>query len=89
MAIANLTLPSFTVFILDDYTTISTRWNKYKWIFENLFIELKVTNDRQKKAFLLNYIGDEAYEVYENLTTGGEDVITSLDRHLFGSCYEQ
>ena len=49
---------------------------------ENLVIVLNVT-DRQKKA-LLNYISEEAYEVYENLTTGAEDemyeaLITLLD----------
>ena len=87
MAIANLTLPSFSVFTLDDYTTISTPWKKYKRRFENLIIALNVTDDKQKKALLLNYIGEEAYEVYENLTTGAEDktyeaVITLLDGHF-------
>ena len=87
MAIANLTLPSFPVFPLDDYTTISTLWKKYKRRFENLVIALSVTDDRQKKALFLNYIGEEAYEVYENLTTGAEDetyedVITLLDGHF-------
>ena len=52
-----------------------------------MVIALNVTDDRQKKALLLNYIGEEAYEVYENLTTGAEDetyeaVITLLDGHF-------
>ena len=84
MAIANLILPSFPVFTLDDYTTISARWKKYKQRFENLVVALNVTDDRQKNALLPNYIGEEAYEVYENLTSGAEDethedVVTLLD----------
>ena len=39
--------------------------------FQN--IALNVTDDRQKKALLLNYIGEEAYEVYENLINRAED----------------
>ena len=75
------------MFTLDDYTTISTRWKNYKRRFENLIVALNVTDDRQKKALLLNYTGEEAYEVYEKLTTGAEDetyeaVITSLDGHF-------
>ena len=87
MAIAYLTLPSFPVFTFNDYTTISTCWKKQKRKFENLVIALNVTDDKQKKPLLLNQIGEEAYEVYENLTTGAEDesykdVITSLDGHF-------
>ena len=73
MAIANLTLPSYQVVKLADYTITSTRRKKYKWRFENLVIASNVTDDKQKKALLLNYIGEEAYEVYENVTTGPED----------------
>ena len=60
---------------------------KYKRKFENLVVALNVTDDRQKKALLLNYIGEEAYKVYENLTSGAEDemyetVITLFDGHF-------
>ena len=41
MAIANLTLPSFPMFTLDDDTTISTRWKKYKRRFENMVFCIK------------------------------------------------
>ena len=75
------------MFTLDDYTRISVRWKKYKQRFENLVVALKVTDDRQKKALLLHYIGEEAYKVYENLTSGAEDetykaVVTLLDEHF-------
>ena len=60
---------------------------KYKRKFENLVVALNVTDDRQKKALLLNYVGEEAYKVYENLTSGAEDdmyetVITLFDGHF-------
>ena len=60
---------------------------KYKRKFENLVVALNVTDDRQKKALLLNYIGEEAYKVYENLTSGAEEemyetVITLFDGHF-------
>ena len=87
MAIAYLTLPLFPVFTLDDHTTIFTNWTKCKRRFENLVFALNVTDDRQKKALLLNYIDEETYEVYENMTTGVEDetyetVITLLEGHF-------
>ena len=52
-----------------------------------LVVALNFTDDRQKKSLLLNNIDEEAYEVYKNLKTGGEDetyeaVITLLDRHF-------
>ena len=68
MAMANLTLPSFPMFTLDDDTTISTRWKKYKRRFENMVFALNVTDGKQKNVLLLNHIGAEAYEVYKNLT---------------------
>ena len=75
------------MFTWDDYTTISTRWKKYKRKFGNLVIAINITDDKQKKALLLNYIGEEPYEVYKNLTTGAKDVsyeyiITLLDRYF-------
>ena len=73
MAISNLTLPTFPPFSLDEYSTISTRWKKYKKRFENLVLALHVHDGAQNRAFLLNYLGDEAY-VYENLSTGRPDV---------------
>ena len=48
---------------------------------------MNVQDGAQKKALLLNYLGDEAYNVYENLSTGRPDetydaVIALLDRHF-------
>ena len=54
VAIVSLTLATFSVFTLDDYTIISTYWKRYKWRFENLVIAVNVRDDNQKKALLLN-----------------------------------
>ena len=48
---------------------------------------MNVQDGAQKKALLLNYLGDEAYDVYKNLSTGRPDetydaVITLLDGHF-------
>ena len=55
MAIVYLTLLSFPVFTLDDYTAICTCWKKYTQ-FENLVIALNITHYKQKKSFLLTKI---------------------------------
>ena len=80
-------LPAFPPFSLDEYGTIFTRWRKYKKSFENLVLAWNVQDGTQKKTLLLNYLDDEACNVYENLSTGRPDetydaVITLLDRHF-------
>lgn len=73
MAISTLNLPTFPKFDTDDFTTISTRWEKYKKRFLNLCVALNVEEDKQKLALLLNYIGEEAYDIYDNLLVPGTD----------------
>ena len=85
-------LPAFSPFTLDEYSTVSTRWKKYKKRFGNLALALDVQDDAQKKALLLNYFGDEAYDVYENLSTGRPDetydaVFALLDGSLLPQNY--
>ena len=50
-------------------------------------LALNVQDGAQKKALLLNYLGDEAYDIYENLSTGRSDetydaVIALSDGHF-------
>ena len=52
-----------------------------------LALALNVQDGAQKKALLLNYFGDEAYAVYENVSTGRPDetydaIIALLDGHF-------
>ena len=67
MAISNLTLPAFPPFSLDEYSTISTRWRKYEKRFENLVLTLNVQDGAQKKALLLNYLGDEKHRTFTKI----------------------
>ena len=43
---------------------------KNKKCFENLVLAHNVQDGTQKKGFLLNYLDDEAYNIYKNLSTG-------------------
>ena len=47
MAVA-LNIPNFPKFDLDDYNTISTRWEKCKKRFLNLCVALKVVEEEAK-----------------------------------------
>ena len=87
MAVANLNIPTFPTFDIDDYTTITTRWQKYKKRFLNLCTALNVEEDKQKLALLLNYVGEEVYDIYDSLLVPGTDetygnAITLLDAHF-------
>ena len=71
MAVKNLNMPVFPPFDLDDYTTVGTRWTKYKKRFANFCVALHVTDDKQKLALLLNYVGEEAYDIYDSTLAVG------------------
>ena len=52
-----------------------------------MVIAINVTDNKQKKALLLNYISEETYEVYEDFATAAEeemyeDVITLFNEHF-------
>ena len=71
MAVANLNIPSFPKFDMDDQNTLAIRWEKYKKRFQNLCTAMNLTDNTQKLALLLNYGGDEFYDVYDNLVKPG------------------
>ena len=68
-----LTLTCIPKFDLDEFTTVGSRWTKYKNRFANLYVSLNITDNKQKLALLLRYIGEEAYNVYSNLLTPGTE----------------
>eukprot|EP00111_Clytia_hemisphaerica_P019096 TCONS_00056395-protein len=85
MAVKNLNLPAFPTFDLGEVDTISSRWKKYKQRFELLCTAIGVTEEKQKLAMFLTYVGDETYEVYENVKptdTGFNATIEALDNHF-------
>ena len=69
MAVANLNLPGFPTLDLTEKNSLKTRWNKYLKHFHTLCKAIDVTDDGQKLSMLLTYIGDEMYEIYENIIT--------------------
>ena len=89
MAIVNLTLPSFRVLTLDDYTTISTRWKKYKRRFENLVIALNVTDDRKKTYEKVITLLDEHFAPKSNITYKrylSQNFKQNYDEKIYPSC---
>ena len=76
MAVANLNLPVFPTFDLTEKDTVKTQWNKYLKRFNTLCKAIGVTNDDQNYSMLLAYIGDEMYEIYENIITVEEPTLT-------------
>ena len=71
MAVRNLNLPSFPKFEVEDVSTIPTRWEKYKKRFEILCTAIGVTEAKQKLSMLFTFVGDETYEIYENIMPPG------------------
>ena len=77
------------------YDTLPARWGKYKERFEHLCTAIGVTDDKQKRAMLLTYIGDDAYDIYVNIKPNADpkfgDVIQAFDKHfepLVNTSYE-
>ena len=87
MATTPVALPPFLTFDVDEYSTISTRWVKYKRKFTNLCIALNITNDKKKLAMFLNYVGETVNDIYESLLTPEadetyDDALKLLDTHF-------
>ena len=78
MAVKNLHLPNFPTFDLSETDTIPSKWKKYKQRFELLFTAIGVSEEQQKLAMLLTYVGDAAYEVHENLKPKEENTAPSF-----------
>ena len=82
MAVANLNLPTFPTFDLTEKDTLKTRWNKYLKRFNTFCKAIGVTDDRQKLSMSLTYIGDEMYEIYENIITVEEPTLAQVNAAL-------
>ena len=86
MAVKNLNLPNFPTFDLGETDTISPRWKKYKQRFELLCTAVGVNEEKQKLAMFLTYVGDETFEVYENIKPNDaptyKETIEAFDKHF-------
>ncbi|MCG7866506.1 MAG: hypothetical protein JAY74_09055 [Candidatus Thiodiazotropha taylori] len=64
-----INLPPFPPFqVHAEEQSAGTRWRKYLAKFENLLTALNIVNDDRKKAMLLHYIGEEAYDIYDSFS---------------------
>ena len=88
MAVKNLTLPHFPTFDCNqDISSVFSRWKKYKKRFNLLCTAIGVTDDTQKLSMLLTYVGDDTYEIYENIiptegTLTLNEVLERFDNHF-------
>ena len=58
-------LPTFPKFsVHSEESSAGPRWRKWIDKFENLLCALDIQNDSRRKALLLHYVGDEAYDIY-------------------------
>ena len=87
MAVKNLTLPTFPNFnVNEDVSTLFSSWGKYKKRFGILCTAIGVTDAKQKLSMLLTYIGDESYDIYEQIMPAPEhtleEVFTAFDNYF-------
>lgn len=59
-------LPTFPVFDIHSGNT-GARWPKYIRPLENVFVAFNVTENKQKRALLLHYAGEEVMDVFDTL----------------------
>ena len=69
MAVKNLNLPMFPPFNCsgEDTSILFSSWKRYVKRFNLLCDSLIVTDDKQKLSLLLTLVGDDTYEIYENI----------------------
>ena len=89
MAVKNLNLPAFPPFNCsgEDTSVLFSSWKRYVKRFNLLCNSLVVTEDKQKVSLLLTLVGDEAYEIYENIVPQDaeksfQDVIEAFENHF-------
>ena len=80
VAVANLNLSTFPTFNLTGKDSLKTRWNKYLKRFNTLLKVIGVTDDGETLSMLLTYIGNEMYEIYENIVTVEEPTLTQVNQ---------
>ena len=85
MEVGNQNLPTFPTFDLTEKDTLKTRWSKYLRRFNTLCKAIGVTDNGQKLSMLLSYIGNEMYEIYENIISMEEPTLTQVNAALKGT----
>ena len=61
-----MNLPLFPSFDYDaDKSNTGPRWEKWVGRLENLLVGMNITNGDRKRALLLHYAGERAYDIYD------------------------
>lgn len=66
-------LPVFPKFPVHAEGAIGTRWRKWVQRLENLFVGMKITDNKRKRALLLHYAGEEVYDIFDTFADTGND----------------
>jgi hypothetical protein len=74
-------LPFFPPFVPDsDPASTGPRWSKWVKRFENFLTAMNATEPKRKRALLLHYIGEVAYDIFDTLHETGEDYDTAIEK---------
>ncbi|XP_038060081.1 uncharacterized protein K02A2.6-like [Patiria miniata] len=74
-------LPSFPNFQPHtEPSTVGLRWQKYVKRLENLFVAFNIVDDKQQRALLLHYAGQEVMDIFETLADTGSDYKTAKEQ---------
>ena len=65
---------------LTEPSSISQRWKMWKRRFETYLVTLNITEDKKKRALLLNQAGQATQEIFDTLQETGEDFTTAMTK---------
>lgn len=54
-----------------EHSALQQTWAKWLKRFENFILAAEISNDNRKKAILLNLVGEEVADIFENLPNTG------------------
>ena len=70
-------LPEFPPFDASDTCNVGTRWTKLIGRLENLLVAMNIPefdeDAKRKKALLLHFMGEQAYDIYDTLKADGDN----------------
>jgi len=66
-------LPPYAEFSLIDESTIATRWSDWLDGFQAMLRAMKITDDADRRAMLLYYVGNDVRKLFKKLDGTGDD----------------
>ena len=59
---------------------MDVRWKKWKSRLDNLLLAMGVKDDKERRALLLHYAGEEVNEIFEKLPNTGNNYDTAVTK---------